>query len=416
MIILGISLLRMGDLILQRPLIEGLRRAHPQSEIHLLINKQFAQVEFLFEGLVDRFIYFDREGLQKSCGEKEYSIFWGVRQLQALVDEINRTSYDVVYNFTHNRLTAHLAGLVTAPKKVGIYSEKGNFHGLTNAWIQFFNSYFGRPEARGFHYTELLARALEVPLAAAPIRWRRPTDKRTILIQPLTSDSKKNWELEKFHSVVQNLKNNTSFDVKILGAPFERDHLAKVFPDEDMLICGLQEAVKALQGAALLITGDTSIKHLGALYDVPILELSLGSSQPLQVGAFSNNAVILQGRVACGPCPHSQKCSQSRHLCGEALPVSAVVEAAELLLQLKRPEWEDLAQKYPELNLFKTEIRHILGWTVQCLSIAQRSQFEEINQSKMMIIEELNRRQESNKGILDEQRARKLSDRGVEAP
>ena len=415
MMILGISLLRLGDLILQRPLLEGLRKKHPQCEIHMLVNKQFSHVEFLFEGLVDKFIYFDRETFQKSCGEEEYNILWGFRHLHKLVQEVNQTPYDIIYNFTHNRLTAHLAGLISSKKRVGIYSQGGVFYGLNNPWIRFFNNYFGRPEAKGFHYTELLARALEIPLLEAPIRWRRPTGKNRILIQPLTSDVKKNWDLAKYRELQSLLQNETTYEVKILGAPFEKDLLLQYFTEESLFICDFKEAQKALSGAALLITGDTSIKHLGALQDVPILELSLGSSQPLQVGAYSNNSVILQSRVSCGPCPHSEKCSQASHRCGEKLTVLSVYDSSRMLLGLDRSGWESFAQRNPELNVLKTEIRAVLGWTVQCLSLEKKSEFDEIIQAKTMIVEELNRRSELSKGGSNEQRTRKLSDSGAEA-
>jgi ADP-heptose:LPS heptosyltransferase len=421
MIVLGISLLRMGDLVLQRPLIEGLRKMHPQSEIHLLVNKQFAQVEFLFEGLVDRFIYFDRESLQKSCGEQEYNILWGYHQLKNLVEEINRSDYEAVYNFTHNRLSAHLMGLISAHHRVGIYSLGGQFYGLSNPWIQFFNSYFGQPEATGFHYTELLARAMGIPLKqrAADIKWRRVAGKKTVVIQALTSDSKKNWELDKFQSLVKILEQKTPFAVKVLGAPFEQEALGKVFADKNLFICDFKGAAMELKDAVLLITGDTSVKHLGALYDVPILELALGSSQPLQVGAYSNNSVILQSRVACGPCPHSKKCSEPTHACGEIMSTAAVYEAARVLLNLDPPDWASFANKYPELNTLKTEIRDIMGWTVQCLSLTQKNQFDEILQKKTMIVQELNRRSATDskisKGVSHEQRTGKLSVGGAEA-
>lgn len=416
--ILALSLLRLGDLMLQKPLMEALRQKHPHSEIHLLMNKQFSQVEFLFQGVVDKFIYFDRESLQKSCGEKEYGIFWGVHQLKNFILELNQNSYDVVYNFTHNRLTAHLAGLIQARTRVGIYSWQGSFYGLTNPWIQFFNNFFGRPEAWGFHYSELLAKALELPLPQNQASKVRPAKgPGRILIQPLTSDTKKNWSLQKVRSLVIELERKTPHEVLVLGAPFEKEKLSQVFAEKNLRICDLKEAEALLRKSVLLITGDTSIKHLAAMSEVAILELSLGSSQPLQVGAYSNNSVILQPRVSCGPCPHSQPCSKASHFCGEGLPVDAVFEAAQLLLKLEKSDWDYYSYKYPELNVLKTATNDVVGWSVQCLSTAQRDQFEHVLQKKMMIIEELDRRSYPMKGVSNEQqRTRKLPLTGVEAP
>ena len=59
--LLVVSLLRLGDIIQQKPLLEGLRRQFPQARIHLLINRQFSQVSQLLGNTVDQYIYFDRE-------------------------------------------------------------------------------------------------------------------------------------------------------------------------------------------------------------------------------------------------------------------------------------------------------------------------------------------------------------------
>jgi len=413
--ILGISLLRLGDLVLQRPLIEGLKQKHPGCEIHLLVNKQFSQVEFLFSGIVDRFIYFDRELLQKSCGEKEFNIFWGLQSLKTLVTELNQQSYDTVYNFTHNRLTAHLAGLVSSKQQYGIYSDQGKFHGLNNPWIQFFNNYFGTPEAAGFHYTELLAKALEIPLKSASSKSIKGTGQKLILLQPLTSDRKKNWQLQSFQKLAKRIYLDTDYSFRVLAAPFEREILAPYFSDQELLICDFEEASRYIKNSALLVTGDTSVKHIAALHEVPILELSLGSSQPLQTGAYSHESMILESRVACGPCPHSQPCSQASHLCGEQLSVEAVFVAVRKMIGIDKIDWNVFAQKYSELNVYRTKINHAVGWTIECMSVGPKNKLDEVLQRKMMIVEELDRRHLSiNKGASNE-RTRKLPDSGAEA-
>ncbi|MBC7371631.1 MAG: glycosyltransferase family 9 protein [Bdellovibrionaceae bacterium] len=413
--ILGMSLLRLGDLVLQRPLIEGLKLKHPGSEIHLLINKQFSQVEFLFAGIVDRFIYFDRDQLQKSCGENEFNIFWGLQNLKTMVAELNEEHYEVIYNFTHNRLTAHIAGLVNTKFQFGIYSEQGRFHGLNNPWIQFFNSYFGTPDAAGFHYTELLAKALEIPLKAASSKTTKANGQKLILIQPLTSDRKKNWQIESYQKLAKRIFIETDYSVRILGAPFEKEILSSYFSESELLICDFEEASNHIRSAALLVTGDTSVKHIAALHEVPILELSLGSSQPMQTGAYSHDSMILESRVACGPCPHSAPCSQSSQKCAEQMSVDAVFAATLRMIGIAKTPWIAFAQRYTEMNVYRTQINHGIGWTIECLSVGQKNNLDEVLQRKMMIVEELDRRHHAtSKGAANE-RTRKLPDSGAEA-
>ncbi|RYZ84203.1 MAG: hypothetical protein EOP04_18450 [Proteobacteria bacterium] len=413
--ILGISLLRLGDLVLQMPLIAGLKQKHPGSEIHMLINKQFSQVEFLFAGIVDKFIYFDREQLQKSCGESEFNIFWGLKNLKTLITELNFENYDSVYNFTHNRLTAHIAGLVSAREQYGIYSDQGKFHGLNNPWIQFFNSYFGTPEAAGFHYTELLAKALEIPLKAASSKSIKGAGEKLILLQPLTSDRKKNWQIAGYQKLAKRIFIETDYTVRILGAPFERQILSAYFTENELLICDLEEASRQIKKSALLVTGDTSVKHIAALYEVPILELSLGSSQPLQTGAYSHESVILESKVHCGPCPHSSPCSQVTQICADQMSVEAVFMAAQKMIAGDKSSWPSFAAKFSELNVYRTQINHGVGWTIECLTVGTKNKLDEILQRKMMIVEELDRRHHAtSKGAANE-RTRKLPDSGAEA-
>ncbi|MEN0060386.1 MAG: lipopolysaccharide heptosyltransferase-I, partial [Bdellovibrio sp.] len=66
--ILVLSLLRLGDIIQQGPLLRGLRQKYPQAQLHVLAHSQFSQAEKILEGVVDRWIYFDREAVQRGLG------------------------------------------------------------------------------------------------------------------------------------------------------------------------------------------------------------------------------------------------------------------------------------------------------------------------------------------------------------
>lgn len=414
--ILVISLLRLGDVLLQVPLLRGLKERYPGCEIHLMVNRQFAQVEGAVQDVVDKILFFERELLQNSCAKKECNIFWGYERLRSDVQEIKQTEYDLLYNFTHNRLSAFLAGLIPAKERKGIYAIRGNFFGLSNPWIQFFNRYFGAPEAMGFHYTELLAKSLEIPLPYFSLQRRLPSVKTKILIQPLTSDSKKNWNLKNFSMLAKILPDISGCEVVVLGAPFEKQILQGHFEESQLKICPLVDVIDLLKETRLLITGDTSIKHLAALFDVPTLELALGSSRPLQVGAYSNNSVILQSRVECGPCPHSEPCSRSYHLCGQNLRLDAVTTAANLMLQGERDSWTSFAQAHHELNIFMTSIRPVFGWSIESISPASKEYFDHVNQRKMMVVGDLDRRhQEMLKEDRNAQRTGKLPDGGAQA-
>lgn len=328
--ILVVSLLRLGDLIQQIPLIEGLRVKYPTSEIHVLLNQQFTSAQRILASKVDKFILFDRDLLQKGLGEAEFNILWSYTQLEVQVAQLSSASYDHIFNFTHTRLSAYLIGAIEAKEKHGLYQQDGKFKGLDNRWIKYFNDRFSGTQKSVFHYVELLGNSFDIPLEFVDISMSKNNKKNSklVLIQCLTSDEKKNWGLKNFKHLKQTLNDCLGdYSIKILGAPFEKERLSFVFGDKDLLICDLQEVQQHLKEAELLITGDTSIKHIAAQIGTPIIEIAIGSSDPQKTGAYSKNKTILQTMVPCAPCSHSQACFQKSHICAEEITVDAVFAA-----------------------------------------------------------------------------------------
>lgn len=339
--ILVLSLLRLGDIIQQEPLLRALRAKHPEAEIHLLVNRQFAQVEKLLQGLVDRYIYFDREMIQRGLGEGGFNILWSFSQVQELVKSLDVEHYDMAFNFTHNKLSGYLLGALEIPVKKGLYHSEGRFRGLDNRWIRYFNERFAGSQKSLFHYVELLGNSFDLPVQPQ-VRGEKKKNKR-ILFQCLTSNEKKNWGLENFAQLKRTIEVAlVDYKVQILGASFEKETLLQAFAEKDLLICDLNEARRHLQDCALLVTGDTSIKHLAAQLGTPLVELVLGSSDATKTGAFIQGARMLTAQVPCSPCGHSQECSQPSHLCAQDITVEKVFEAV----------WDELSDEKHQVTQF----------------------------------------------------------------
>ncbi len=325
--ILVVSLLRLGDIVQQEPLLRGLRGKYPNAKIDILINNQFSSVEKILSGTVDRFICFNRDLLQRGLGESEFNILWSYSQLDTLVSELNANNYNMIYNFTHTKLSAYLIGTLKADEKFGLHHEGGQFRGLNNLWLKYFNDHFSGNRKSLFHYVELLSNSFSIDIDSPEINQSMMVSRknRQILFQCLTSDEKKNWGLRKFVQLKKMIEECLGdYDVKILCAPFERQRLGTVFGEKNLFVSDLHEAHQHLRESALLVTGDTSIKHMGAQIGIPIIEIVLGSSDSQKTGAYSKNSVLIQSQVPCAPCTHSQDCSQNSHLCADDISVEDV--------------------------------------------------------------------------------------------
>lgn len=367
--VLVVSLLRLGDIIQQEALLAGIRQKHPGAEIHLLANKQFSSVEKILGHRVDRFHYFEREQLQQGLGEAGYNVLWSFSKLESLVKEINSLGFDFIYNFTHNKLSAYLMGAFQAANKVGLHHTGTSFGGIDNKWLRYFNERFSGNNKCLFNYVELLSKGLNIPLAPAEISTMDLKKTKLVLFQCLTSDSKKNWGLERFAALKNEIEANlVDYRVKILGAEFEREILKSQFSDEDLLICDLAEAQKHLKSARLLVTGDTSIKHLAAQSGVPMVELVLGSSDGVKTGAYTTKSLQVVTQVSCAPCVHSKPCHQKTHLCAADINVQRVFEAV----------WDQLsgAGKAHRVSLDQTVWRHYMDGTTPTPTLQNYSALE----------------------------------------
>ncbi len=322
--ILVLSLLRLGDLIQQKPLLQGLRGQFPQAEIHILINRQFSQVENLLMEIPLKFHFFERDLLQKSMGEAGFNLFTPFEILEQLVTSLNSENFDVIYNWTHNRLSTYLMGILQCPDKKGLTIEGKKLKGLESPWLRYFNDHFSGHSHSFFHHVELLSRSFNLPVQRY---LQRPSATNKIFFHCFTSDAKKNWPVQKFAELRGKIREEfPHLAVQVLATRPEAEILAKHFGQDEILICDLIEAREALSRALILICVDSSLKHLAAEVGTSIIEISLGGSNAIKNSAFAQSVHVLESELACSPCRHSNPCSQASHLCAEKITVATVMQ------------------------------------------------------------------------------------------
>lgn len=393
--ILVISLLRLGDLLQQRPLLRSLRARYPQAEIHLLVNASVAAARNLCPE-ADVFHLFEREEWQEEVGRAEAHLLKPLLGLEEWVHELSREQFDEIHNWTHNRLSAHLAEALNAPVKKGLLSDGLRFRVLENDWSRFFNDRFGSRRRSYFHYTELLAGAFGLDLAVPPVSAGKGS---RILIQPLTSDEKKNWSLSSWRTFVDRLQTERSdLQVNLLAAPFEVERLQAYFSPEEIIVANLTEVPAILAQTALLISGDTSIKHLAAQAGVMILELALGSADADKTASFTNGSYVVSSQVSCAPCAHSSPCRQLSHLCGESLPPVRLADAALALVSRDFTNAEKCLLSIPQVRVHRTAYDARLGWTLMDLRQSSETHAADLVE-KMVWRLDMNRDSEQVAGV-----------------
>lgn len=344
--ILVVSLLRLGDIIMTTPVLNGLKSKYPNAEIHILLNSQFDKISKLLPS-VDKIKLFERDEIQKGLGEYGRSFFESYDRFDDLIRDLNYEGYDLAINLTHTRLSGWVMNLILAKDKLGLTLQSDGSAHFGSDWFQFLNNTTLQHRADVFHLSDIfwygagLGHGSRSYSLLETEEGQRGAATATnglepyISVQVMTSDSKKNWGVDNYAKMISEVAQNyREYSFVILAAPSEAnqvepllERLKSLKVKHKALYCDLETAYSVIRRSELLITGDTSIKHLGAAARVPIVEISVGSSDYRKTGVYSKNALILQSKAACAPCEHSKACPYETHLCAEKLSPECVSSA-----------------------------------------------------------------------------------------
>lgn len=384
--ILLIQLLRLGDVIAIAPVLTALKEKYPKAEIHIMVNKEAEKVLPLFQDVHVHWVI-DRKNLQEGLGRPARALFEPYDRLKEVIDQINAQNYGLIINATQNRFSARLMGLLRADKKVGL-EMRGDQLVFGSPWIQYLNKAESVLAGR-FHYTDVFKFAVEVDetvidygfseteRGASEVRSLTSQKEKIILIQPFTSDSKKNWPEEKFLRLIQLLEVFFPlYRIGLLGAPFERDRVEGLIERLRPTCTSVFSAILSLEGAyslirrsELLVSGDTSIKHLAASLRTPVIELSLGSSDCYTTGPYSDRALVIRSRESCHPCVHSKACHREKHFCSERLSPELVAMTVQAMIYQDHQSLRKIANDFSnDVDILLTRISHSGYWYLENLS------------------------------------------------
>lgn len=394
--ILVINLLRLGDVISMASALRAIRlQAERQEsvEIHLLVNRGVETVQEILPN-IDRVHIFERSRIQASLVDASRPMFEGYDVVEQLVDSLSQEKFDAIYNFTHNRLSGWLTGLIPATKKVGLALDGTGGVSFGSSWFRHLNQQVDFEEQQSFHHADVFfaaagglalqrdrrfhdAHILDGVLRETPSGQRRALEilqetgydaaagGSLVALQITTSDRKKEWGDTRFKALVsQIISAHPGNRVLVLGAPSEalriRDFIENL-SDNPMArvqvhaaIVSLPVVVSLFEVCHLVITGDTSIKHIASASPTTVFEIAAGSADPFRTGPWKHGDFVVASREACRPCGHSEECHRATHACSETLP-ALDVSGLVLALLKDRSEFLKSAQKVTSFDVFEVD-------------------------------------------------------------
>lgn len=378
--ILVVQLLRLGDILMSAPIIHGLQKKYPKSEVHVLAFSRFKGAAEVLNKKI-HWHWIDRENLQKSLADEDRPFFEASDELAECLASVRRHEFDRVINLTQTIMSGWISSLFGVEDVVGLHYTGQGLPRFGSPWFQYLNDYMAAGKGEVFHYVDLFRYACE--LDQQPLEWvfqRAPMQFRIaspfILAQVTTSDEKKTYPIslwKKAFSIFH--RANKDYSIGVLTSPTEFEPLKQSFSDQTfvhVVPCSLSEALSLMDQSELIVTGDTSIKHLACGSQVPVIELSLGSSDPRKTGIYKPGSLILQSRVSCSPCAHASPCSQKVHECALSIEPEAIAVAMSMKLNKNINPTSALQLFSHEASWFETLMSPTGFWMMRTLGEENR--------------------------------------------
>lgn len=327
-----------GDIILTTPLIRALRTNFPEARIDFIVKQEFAELLQTNPHLTTVYPY-----------RKES----GVQGLLLLAQQLRRNHYDLCVDI-HTNFRSHLVRCLIRPTYTTTWAKhllKRLL--LVKAGINRYSRIIQVPD----RYLNSVAsfgvvndgQGLEIfPTLAHETRVQAILEQEHLAEQDLAigfgavaAHPLKQWPLEKFLQLGQQLVQRHQARILLFGGPADVDQvreIAKDLPNNPIMLCGklsLLESAAALKRCAVFVGNDTGTVHLAAAMKCPIVVLFGPTVEEFGFYPYTANATVISTSLPCRPCTHTGKgqCKiQEIHACMERIGVEEVITAVENML------------------------------------------------------------------------------------
>lgn len=349
--ILVLNLTRMGDIIQSGPLVQGLRRRHPQAHLGLLTLKAFAGAARLLPG-VDEFLSLDQDAAVALLLDPERGLAGRAAWFRDTVRALRGEGWDLVVNLSHSRDSAVLAHLLGRGEQRGIAIHPDGIVKVEHDWARYFFCVTGNRAVNHFNLVDMYrlvgglgpgeggrlelvrdpraaerADALLKPLPAGP----------RVMIQPGASRENRRWPTERLAACMRRLHEACGAVFVLAGSKGERPlcgELAAMVGGLPLLdLSGetsLGELAETCRRMDLLLTNDTGTLHVAAAAGTPSVSLFFATALPWETGPWLPGCLIVQAVMECAPCSHHVVCPHV--MCRESISADVVAGAALDLL------------------------------------------------------------------------------------
>lgn len=372
--ILIVNLTRFGDLLQTSPTIAGLKEAHPEVEVCVLAERNFADVCRGLPG-VDRVRELDLDGLGRLVlGGTGADLRTAYRAVAEVVAELRAERFDLALNYSSSRMSAVLMRLIAVPDTRGWTMTADGHRLIAHRWSRLFSASALTRRQAPFNLVDYYKRVAGVPGGPRQLGYTVSAEARAraqamladaghrgeplVAFQLGASRDVRRWPTASFGAVGRALASRLGARILLCGGGGERAAAAEVaagLGTTAIDVCGrtsVAELAGLLERAAALVTGDTGPMHLAVAVGTPVVALFFGPALPVDTGPYGADHVCLHADVPCAPCDHNVTCLEP--FCRETLAPAAVAEAVAARLAGDGAALAAAADRWPAIAWYRT--------------------------------------------------------------
>ena len=328
----------LGDTILSTPVISGIKRIYPASELWVMttpLSAHLVKRDPLLSGVIE----YDKRNQES-----------GLAGLLRMAQKLRAMQFDRVYSLHRSYRTSLLLWLARIPRRIGC--QDARFAGL-----------YHETRARDFSAHDVLRNLSiltgerdlasfdqEMRLFAPRADAINPKLRQQIaeaapyaVIAPGSVWKTKMWFSEGFRSVAAYLRQQ-GYQVVLTGAAADETACRTVSRDLDLInLAGksdISETMYVVRHADLVVCNDSMTLHMASAFKIPNVAVFCATSPKFGYGPWKNRAVVVEKQdLACKPCrPHgSMLCPEGTDACMNELPPEQVIAAIPKVLAPECP-------------------------------------------------------------------------------
>ena len=326
--LLILQMCRFGDILQTTPMLRGIRRHFPETDVTLVVNDAFRHVP-IPSSLYDSFGFLPYSEIVEMLAKDSDAWPAAVGRLGAFVESLGDDPFDLTLNLTHSDLASFLAaaipshevrgGLVAPDRSRTVRGEV-----MTYFWASQLSRAQGCFNLVDLHNwtagvpSERLGLEVEIP-GEARARMNTWMSEHGILGRPFiavqlgASDDRKRWPPERFGEAINQLEPDLG-EILLVGTAAERafGERAKARitrPVHDSLgQSSIVELAVLLESASLLLTNDTGTMHVATAVGTKVVDVSTGPVFAHETGPYGEGHLVIEPQMSCFPCAGGSEC------------------------------------------------------------------------------------------------------------